>query len=470
MVQEYPIYDIVIDDNSLGLTAISLVDEPAIMTDFIAFKKMTEQQMIWMSSKEKREIVSPILIPNQLILRQNDQGEFYYIRWTADTIRMAAEKYIANGFFNNFTVMHPTFFNKDMKYTDALEKDVYMLRIWTIENSETDDAKVKYGFDLPEGTLMVHFKVHNRKIWQRIKSGELKGVSIEAFTSMIKNNSNVNINVNMDKLDVTAKQMNLFQKFIAFMNEVSTEAEEIADIAKKDEAESGEVSLKYYLDDEHYIEVDAEGFARDEEYNLVAEGEYLLADGNTLVVDANNKFVETRAGSVESEDNAPLEAPIAEEKLKDEDEDKNDEGKDEEPKTEGDGEDTEPKSEGEPMGDTEDAESTADEDEEKKRVAGAEVDKDEEEIEVPVVEPTEELPSTLVPFEIDGVEYQLPQEVIDFINSLIAAKDSVQSELMQMKERIPSAAPIPAVINQSAVEEDETSGLFEAVRLLNRKR
>ena len=241
MVQEFPIYDVIIDDNSLGLTAISLVDEPAIMQDFVAFKAM-EQQMIWMSSREKREIVSPILIPNQLILRQNDKGELYYIRWTADTIKLAAEKYIANGWFNNFTVMHPTFYNKDMKYEDALEKDVYMLRIWTIDNAETDDANTKYGFNLPEGTLMVHFKVHNRKIWQRIKSGELKGVSIEAFTSMIKNNSNVNINVNMDKLDVTAKQMSLFQKFIAFMNEVSAEAKDIADVAKKDETNSGEVS------------------------------------------------------------------------------------------------------------------------------------------------------------------------------------------------------------------------------------
>lgn len=477
MVQEFPIYDVIIDDNSLGLTAISLVDEPAIMTDFVAFKKMTEQQMIWMSSREKREIVSPILIPNQLILRQNEQGELYYIRWTADTIRMAAEKYIANGWFNNFTVMHPTFYNKDMKYEDALEKDVYMLRIWTIDNAETDDANTKYGFNLPEGTLMVHFKVHNRKIWQRIKSGELKGVSIEAFTSMIKNNSNVNINVNMNKLDVTAKQMSLFQKFIAFMNEVSAEAEDIADVAKKDETNSGEVSLKYYIDDEHWIEVDAEGFARDTEYNLVAEGEYLLADGSYIVIDSDNKFVETKVGE-KSEENEPLEAPIAEEKLKDEDEKKDDEENkedDSEPKAEGDGEDAEPSDEDKPMGDAEDGEGSDEEDEKKKRVANGELDdedKKDEEVEVPVEEPieepTEEIPSTLVPFEIDGVEYTLPQEVVDFINSLIAAKDSVMSELSLMKERIPSASPIPTAIAQSS--EDGESNLFDAIRLLNYKR
>lgn len=483
MVQEFPIYDVIIDDNSLGLTAISLVDEPAIMQDFVAFKAMTEQQMIWMSSREKREIVSPILIPNQLILRQNDKGELYYIRWTADTIKLAAEKYIANGWFNNFTVMHPTFYNKDMKYEDALEKDVYMLRIWTIDNAETDDANTKYGFNLPEGTLMVHFKVHNRKIWQRIKSGELKGVSIEAFTSMIKNNSNVNINVNMNKLDVTAKQMSLFQKFIAFMNEVSAEAEDIADVAKKDETNSGEVSLKYYIDDEHWIEVDAEGYARDTEYNLVAEGEYLLADGSYIVIDSNNKFVETKVGEKSDESVEPVEAPIAEEKLKDEEKENDEENKedDSEPKDEGDGENGEPSDEDKPMGDEEDDKGSDEEDEEKKRVANAVVEEDDKEKkdeelpieeepkeEVPVEEPTEEIPTTLVPFDINGVEYNLPQEVVDFINSLIAAKDSVQSELSLMKERMPSASPIPAVIAQSSEAED--NGLFDAIRLLNYKR
>lgn len=476
MNNSFQIYDVVIDDEALGLTAISLVDEPAIMTDFLAFKN-EKPQMIWMSSRDKHEIVSPILIPNQLILRQNEQGELYYIRWTKEAIAMAAEKYIANGWFNNFTVMHPTFYNKDMKYTDALEKDIYMLRIWTIDNVETDDANTKYGFNLPEGTLMVHLKVHNRKIWQRIKSGELRGLSIEAFTRTIKNNNKVNINVNMD---VTNKQMSLFQKFIAFMNEVSSEAAEIADIAKKDEAESGEVSLKYYIDDEHYIEVDAEGYARDEEYNLVAEGEYKLADGNIFVVDANNKFVETKVAGSESEE-APLEAPIAEEKLKKEDDE--DEKNDEESEAEPNGEGSDAESEGDSVGDTESAETPAEEsDEEKKKIAGAELedDKDKEEIpteEIPVVEPTEEVPveevpSTLVPFEIDGVEFMLPQEVIDYINGLIAAKDETMSELSLMKERIPSAKPIGTVIKQSAVNmaEEETDGLMEAVRLLNRKR
>lgn len=454
MNNTFPIYDIVIDENSIGLTAISLVDYPAIQENWVAFSK---QQMIWMSSAEKREIIAPILIPDQLILRKAEDGSLYYIRWRRETILQAAQKYIANGYFNNFTYMHPTFYNKDMKYEDALEKDIYMLRMWTIED-KNDDAITKYGFNLPEGTLMCHFKVHNRKLWQKIKNKEVMGCSIEAFTTMVKNNSNINVNVNMD---INNKQMSLFQKFVAFLNEVSAEASEIADVAKKDETNSGEVSLKYWLDDEHYVEVDAEGFVRDEENNLVSEGEYKLADGNVLVVDANNKLVETKAVSEESNEE-PIEAPIAEEKLKDEEEEKKDDENAEEPKA-GDGaEDNVPSDEGNADGVEETPKVGDEEDDEKKRVASASV---EEEM------PIEEVPSTLVPFEINGVEYELPQEVIDYINSLIAAKDSVQSELSLMKENVPSASPIPTVINQSVESAEESNDdLFSAIKKLNYKR
>lgn len=461
-----PIYNVTIDDEQIGMTAISFVDEPAIMTDFVAFKQQMIENMIWMSSHDKREVVSPILIPNQLIYRVTKKGEPYYIRWTPEAIQMAAAKYLANGFWNNFTVMHPLFYDASLNYSDVLEKDVYLLRMWIVKNSETDDAHTKYGFNVPDGTLMVHLKVHNRQIWSRIKNGELKGLSIEAFTNVVRDNNDVKLDINMMNLDVNSKQLNLFQKFINFLNEVSSEAEAISDIAKKDEAESGEVSLKYFIDDEHFIEVDAEGFARDEEYNLVAEGEYLLADGNTLVVDANNKFVETKAVGDKEVEETPLEAPIAEKKVDEEDEEDKieDEGAEGEPST--DGNDTE--SEGDTVGDTEDVEAPAEEGDEPKvdEVPTEEVPAEEPTEEVP----TEEIPSALVPFEIDGVEYNLPQEVVDYINSLKSANEATLSELSLMKERMPSASPIPAVIKQGAVDSDETDGLFEAVRLLNRKR
>ena len=98
----------------------------------------------------------------------------------------------------------------------------------------------------------------------------------------------------MKKFDFNKKTYELFQKFVMLLNDVSDEAEAIADVAKKDETESGEVSLKYWIDNEHYIEVDEEGYCRDSEKNLIADGEYTLTDGNILVVE-NNKFKQTKS-------------------------------------------------------------------------------------------------------------------------------------------------------------------------------
>lgn len=451
-----PIYDVIIDDEQLGMTAVSFVKEPAISIDFLAMEKQKAENMIWFSKHYKHEIVSPILIPNQLILRQAKDGSLYYIRWTEEAIANAAAKYLANGFWHNITIEHPMFYDENLTYDDVLEDDVYMQRMWIVDNPKTDDAKTKYGFDVPSGTLMVKYKVFNKALWSKIVDGTVRGLSIEAFTNVVKSNNNININLNMNKLDVNVKQMSLLQKFVQFLNDVSQDAKDIADEAKKDETGSGEVSLKYFLDDEHFVEVDAEGFVRDEEYNLVAEGEYKLADGNVLVVDANNKFVETKAAGEESVEE-PVEAPIAEEKLKDEEKKDDEKTEDvvDEPKGEDDGVSDEPSVEDAPKVDGE-TEEGGNEENVEEQPSG----ENEGNVEVPL---------NLVPFEINGVEYMLPQEVIDYIKSLMGDGEALKAELMQMKEQMPSATPIPTVISQSEKSNDDVpSNLFTAIKLLNR--
>ena len=195
---EFPVYDITFyPTQDIGMSAISFVDYPAICQDFVYFSKdgkanhcELKSGSIIMSNVEKHEIVSPILIPNQLILRIDENGNKYYNRWTKEVIEEIATYYFLNQFQNNFTVMH-SWFTGDMEdeYTKSFIPDVYMLRMWIIDDETRDEANKKYGYHLPNGTLMVHLKVHNRKLWSRIESGELKGLSIEAFVPQVKNKS-----------------------------------------------------------------------------------------------------------------------------------------------------------------------------------------------------------------------------------------------------------------------------------------
>jgi hypothetical protein len=49
-----------------------------------------------------------------------------------------------------------------------------------IKEGEQDKSKM-YGYDLPNGTWFVKMKINNDDLWQKIKAGELKGLSIEGY-------------------------------------------------------------------------------------------------------------------------------------------------------------------------------------------------------------------------------------------------------------------------------------------------
>jgi len=424
---QIPIFDISIDeDESLGLFGLSFVDEPAIQMDMHCFAE--QKQKVYFSSHDKREVVSPVIIPNQLIYREAD-GIPYYMRASRETIEKLYQRYMLSDNWQNFTYMHE---NIDAPMEERALEGVYLQRLWIIKDDK-DDAFTKYGFEnLPAGTMMMKAKVNNRQIWNEIKEGNLRGISLEAFFNKI--NSNKALQITYSKMKDT---LSLFQKFVAFLNEVSQDADGIAKEAKKDETNSGEVSLKYYLDDEHYFEVDGEGIVKDENGNQVEEGEYKLADTSVFVVGADSKFIETKALD-ENTGEEQIEAPIAEGFKEEEKEDDEKTDGEVEPETNEDSTEDVDKPDG-----TDDKDST--EENEKK---------DELEEELPIEEEPKEEEKPLVnafPYEINGVEYLLPEDVINYIESLKTSKIEVEEKLTKMQDETPSATPIGAVVKNGEV-------------------
>lgn len=429
-----PIFDISVDEEGLGLFGLSFVDNPAIQVELHAFKS-EDKQKIYFSSHEKREVVSPVLIPNQLIIREAD-GIPYYMRASEETIKKIYEKYMLSGNWNNFTYMHE---NMELDISERAKDGIYLQRLWIIGDERTDDANTKYGFELPKGTLMMKAKVNNRQIWNEIREGKLRGISLEAFFDKISTNKALQITYSKMKTN-----LELFQKFIAFLNEVSVEADGIATEAKKDMTNSGEIELKYFIDDEHYFVVDGDGIVRDENGEQIAEGEYKLADGNVFVVDSNSKFVETKAVG-ENEDK--VEAPIAETFEEEKEDEKKDKEDMEKPKGEDRNGDSEPGYE-----DVDVDDEKYDETPREKDCKNVPRDDDEKLEEAPIGEEPKDEENPLVnaiPYEINGVEYLLPKEVIDFIESLKTSKIEVEEKLTKMSEQTPSASPIGTVVKTS---------------------
>lgn len=161
------VYKIVVNEND-KVDAIALTDSPAIEEMFIAFSK---QRRVYFND-ELRTIVSPLLIPQQLIYRYDENGE-YYLTIDEENIEKVASKIIGKRIVFNYEHTAKTF--------DGVE-----LQSVFVSNKKLDINAPEYFNHLPDRTLYIVAKVNNDDVWQMIKSGEVKGVSIEAMFSVVE--------------------------------------------------------------------------------------------------------------------------------------------------------------------------------------------------------------------------------------------------------------------------------------------
>ena len=155
------------DQEESGIEAISIVESPAIESDFVALKN--EEIKLAEISKEKRILLGALLIPNKPIYRNGSDGD-YYIFFSKDTISKASQMYLRNGRQNNSTLEH----SKDLKGLTLVES-------WIVED-EVQDKSRKYGLNVPVGTWMGAVKVNNEEIWNEyVRTNKVKGFSIEGY-------------------------------------------------------------------------------------------------------------------------------------------------------------------------------------------------------------------------------------------------------------------------------------------------
>lgn len=154
------------EDEVSGIEAVSIVESPAIESDFIALKN--QEFKFAEVNKEKRILMGAALIPNKPIYRKNEDNE-YYIYFSKDTVRKASELFFIRGNQNNSTLEH----QMPLTGLTAVES-------WIVED-EKDKTRF-YDLDVPIGTWMLSMKVHNDEVWNDyVKSGKVKGFSIEGY-------------------------------------------------------------------------------------------------------------------------------------------------------------------------------------------------------------------------------------------------------------------------------------------------
>ena len=175
-MEKIEVFELVIDtDDESGVTAIALVDQPAIESNWMAFSKQTEHKFA-VKDEEKRIIEGYFMVADLLIPRIGEQGEKFFVKFSAKTIEAIREKQSRLGMTNNFNLMHDP---------RQIAEGVYMLDNLIIDNERGKVAPKEFE-KVPNGSLWGSAKVDNDEIWEQVKNGTFTGFSVEGMFKQLE--------------------------------------------------------------------------------------------------------------------------------------------------------------------------------------------------------------------------------------------------------------------------------------------
>lgn len=168
--QKIKLVELVIDDDE-GVEFVSIVDDPAIESDFLAFKK--EDFKFKIQNKEKRIVSGYFMIADLPMLRMRNDTVFYCV-FRRHTIEKIVNKFMKEGLTNQTNLMH-----------ESTAKGVYIIESLIIDSERGVSAPD--GFEkVPNGSWWGSMRVENDEVWQSVLDGTFKGFSVEGIFSSSK--------------------------------------------------------------------------------------------------------------------------------------------------------------------------------------------------------------------------------------------------------------------------------------------
>lgn len=275
------------EEENEGVYAISLVSDPAIEVQFVTLSKQKDIKLATIN-EEQRILLGAVLIPNQPIYRVQDGHEFNIV-FPKETIKQVQHNFSQQGYQNNSTIEH----------SGKQIENVTFVETW-IKEDELHDKSVMYGFNEPVGTWYAAMKVNNDEIWNDyVKTGKVKGFSIDGVFDMEKVNLKSEINMNLETI------VNAIKEGFASVK-LSSEAEQVEVV----------IAMATMMLKDGVTILEAEAFEPEQAVFIVAEngdkvpapiGEHELEDGRILVITEEGKIAEIKEAMAEE-----VETPEAE--------------------------------------------------------------------------------------------------------------------------------------------------------------
>ena len=265
-----PVYQALVADEDCGMLRISLVDDPAVQSDFLAFDSQKRTLLYSVQDEEKRLVLGVIMRADFPIFRRDPQMGELYIVYKADTIRQMAEKYLAENRQNLVNLMH-----EQGSEVEGVQMVQYFIKGAGIAPE---------GFeDIADGSLFAEFHVTNDEVWNAIKAGTYKGFSLEGVFALQPETDKDFVEDIVDALD------GVFARHNKTSNKDMKMKGLMARIAKAIAVEMGNVTtdkgiLAWESDED--LKAGDKVYVQDEEGNLTPaeDGIYTTADGKAIEV------------------------------------------------------------------------------------------------------------------------------------------------------------------------------------------
>lgn len=167
-----PVYEVRIDEDHIGMYCISLVDDPATMVSWQAFKE--EKMDFSVVDSDEHKVMAVVMRANFDIIRRSPTGEKYFIRFTPENIDIMAQHFLKNGYQGLVNVQH-----MDNSYIEGVE----LTQLFIKDSAKGINPK---GFEtIEEGSLFAIYKIENENVWDAIKKGIFTGLSLEGIFNMV---------------------------------------------------------------------------------------------------------------------------------------------------------------------------------------------------------------------------------------------------------------------------------------------
>lgn len=244
-----PVYEAVFKEGETqGIYALSVVENPAMEDLWVALSEQPQQIEFAKVDEDKRLLLGAALIPNKKIYRNIDGNEFY-ITFSEATIEKLAHEFFKNQANNNSSLEH-----------EVKLEGMSVVEGWIVEDPDNDKSNA-YGKKYEKGTWVTMMKVDNDEMWEKVKSEEIKGFSIDAVLGLTKLNLKSEIEMTNEVKDsIVNDVLNGVKTF--FSNKEEKETVELTEEVKAEEVVLAEEEVL----EEEVVKAEETEYATKEEF------------------------------------------------------------------------------------------------------------------------------------------------------------------------------------------------------------